>query len=151
MSSEAAIRRGTGVIANPAFFMIFFIAGSMGLAGLITIGISDVWGWGLTAITAVLFGLAWVTGLGERLFVGFLSVVAAVSWLAVTWVAFGALAAQGQMIWGVVLVVFNIVGPPAVIMGEKVLPLLVALVGGLFGILSIIVFVMVMAGIGLEH
>jgi hypothetical protein len=151
MSSEAAIQRGTGFIANPAFFLIFFIAGSMGLAGLATIGVSGVWGWGLTAITAVLFGLAWVTGLGERLFVGVVALLGAASWFAVTYLLLIYWFPR-EPLWAIGLVLFNMAAPPAAILGEKVLPLLIAFVAGIAGVLSIIVFVMVIAGIGMaEH
>ncbi|MCZ7683517.1 MAG: hypothetical protein M5U28_33930 [Sandaracinaceae bacterium] len=65
MSSEAAIQRGRGLVSNPAFFMIFLIAAAMGIAGVMTIGISGVWGWVLVAIEGVLFAVAALTGLGE--------------------------------------------------------------------------------------
>lgn len=150
MSSEAAIRRGNGVISNPAFFLIFFVAGSMGLAGLMTIGVSGMWGYVLTGVTVALFGLAWVTGLGERLFVGILALVSLAAWVAVTVLVCMLWWSHGEILWAVGLGLFSVAAPIAAIAGEKVLPLLIAFVAGVFGVLSIIVFVMVVAGFGMD-
>lgn len=152
MSSEAAILRGKGVISNPAFFMIIFLAGSMGLAGLLTIGVSGWIGWTLAAGTFALLGagaaVAKFFGDMERLFIGLLAFIAALAWIGSTIVVFDLWWGHEMYVWAVGLIVFNIVLPVAAIMGERVLPLLIAFLAGAFGILSIVVFFMVVAGQG---
>ena len=54
MSTEAAIAKGKGILANPEFFLTFFLAGSMGIASVLTVGVSGVWGWGLVGVAALL-------------------------------------------------------------------------------------------------
>lgn len=152
MSTEAAIQRGRGIISNPAFFMIFVIAGSMGIAGMLSVGVSGVWGWGLTAITAVLFGVAWVSGLGERLFVGLLALAGLASGVLSTIVVFYLWGpVHEQYLWASLLAFLMVALPPAAIAGERILPIFVAFVAGIWGLMSVIVFFMVVFQIGLEH
>lgn len=151
MSTEAAIQRGRGLIANPAFFMIFLIAGAMGIAGVLSIGVSGMWGWGLAAVTAILFGVAWITGLGERLFVGLLALgglASGVLSVLVVWHLWGP--TQGEHVWAALIALILLALAPAAIAGERILPLFVAFVAGIWGIVSVIVFVMVVSGLGME-
>jgi hypothetical protein len=150
MSTEAAIERGRGIVANPAFFLIFFISASMGIAGLGSIGISGVWGWGLAALTAITFGIAWVTGLGEKLFVAMIALLGLVSGLVTAYVVFylwGVV--HHSYLWGSVLALTMVVMPVAVVMGERVLPLIVGFMAGIWGVVSLIVFSMVVFNVGM--
>lgn len=151
MSSEAAIQRGKGLISNPAFFMIFTIAAAMGIAGMITIGISGPWGWGLVGVEAVLFAVAALTGLGEKLFVLLIALAGLLGGAASTFVVFYLWGpVHGQYLRAGLLALLMVVLPVAAIAGERVLPLFVAFLAGLWGVISIIVFVMVVFGMG-EH
>lgn len=150
MSSEAAILRGKGLVSNPAFFMIFAIAASMGVAGLVSVGVSGTWGWGLAGGTAALFGVAWVTGLGEKLFVVLLALVGFLSGLLSTYIVFHLWGpVHDNYLVGSLLAVVIAALPIAAIAGEKVLPLFVAFVAGVWGVTSIIVLVMVLFRIGM--
>lgn len=157
MTSEAAIQKGKGILANPEFFLAFFLAATMGAAGLLTVGISGVWGWSLVALSGILAAVAHFTGLGQRFFVilmslfGLLSGILAVVCVTLLWAA----PAEGWMIMGETLqghgnalmaLVFFVVGvavPPAVIYGEKILPLFIAFLAAIWGVMSVIIFVMV--------
>src|SRR5436190_3211841 len=93
MSTEAAIQKGKGLVSNPAFFMIFTLCACLFGAGLFTMLLSwmDFCGAGeegcgavqaggfqgirffaigLVTVIAILFGVAWFTGLKENLFIG---------------------------------------------------------------------------------
>lgn len=151
MSSEAAIQRGKGLISNPAFFMIFAIAAAMGIAGMMTIGISGVWGWVLVAIEAALFAVAALTGMGEKLFVGLIALFGLIGGAVSTYVVFYLWGpVHGQYLRAGLLALLIVVLPVAAIAGERVLPLFVAFLAGLWGVISVIVFVMVVFGMG-EH
>lgn len=151
MSSEAAIQRGRGLVSNPAFFMIFLIAAAMGIAGVMTIGISGVWGWVLVAIEGVLFAVAALTGLGEKLFVGLIALFGLFGGAVSTYVVFylwGPM--HEQYLWAGLLSLLIVVLPVASIAGERVLPLFVAFLAGVWGVISVIVLVMVLFHVGLE-
>lgn len=148
MSSEAAIQRGRGLISNPAFFMIFAIAAAMGIVGMMTIGISGLWGWVLAAVAGALFAVAAVTGLGEKLFVAIIALFGAVGGAVTAYVVFylwGVM--HEQYLWAGLLSLLIVVLPVAAIAGERVLPLFVAFLAGIWGMLSIIVLVMVLFGL----
>ncbi len=151
MSSEAAILRGKGLISNPAFFMIFAIATVMGVAGMMTVGISGMWGWVLTAVAGALFAVAWVTGLGEKLFVGLIALFGLLGGATSTYVVFylwGPM--HEQYLWAALLATLIVVLPVAAIAGERVLPLFVAFLAGVWGVISVIVLVMVLFQLGME-
>lgn len=144
MSSEAAIQKGKGIVANPEFFLTFFLATAMGIAGTLSIGVSGVWGWGLAAIVGALAAIAHFTGLGQRFFVILLSlagIAAGMTSASVVFYLWGV--EQEQVIWGALLALLMVALPVAAIAGERILPLFVAFLAGVWGILSIIVFVMV--------
>src|SRR5690606_23091843 len=127
--------------------MILFVAGSMGLAGLLTVAVSGWLGWVLAGGTLGLLGLgvlvARIFGDGERLFVILLAAFAALAWIGSTAVVFHLWWSQEMILWAIGLIVFSIVLPVAVIMGERVLPILIAIASGAFGLLSIVIFFMV--------
>ncbi len=164
MSSEAAIQRGKGIVSNPAFFMIFFIAAAMGIAGMSTIVLSwldyteegvfegiRVGAIGLVASIAILFAVAWFSGLGEKLFVALIALGGLVGGLtsaAAVFYLWGPL--HGEYIWASLLALLLVAMPVAAIAGEKVLPLFVAFIAGVWGVLSVIVLTMVVLNLGLE-
>ena len=163
MSSEAAIQKGKGLLSNPEFFLSFFLAAAMGIAGLLSVGVSGVWGWGLIATSAILAAVAHFTGLGQRFFVillslfGFLAgalavVVVTLLWAAPAdgWMIMGeTLQGHGNVLMAAIFFVIGIAVPPAVIYGERILPLFIAFIAGIWGIMSVIIFVMVVF-IGVE-
>lgn len=161
MSSESAIQKGKGIVANPEFFLTFFLAAIMGVAAIFTIGISGLWGWIMTGVVVALAATAHFTGLGQRFFVILMSIGGLiggiVSFFAITllWIApeggmqvFGeTLSGHGQPAIAALLGLIMLGLAPAVIFGEKILPLFVALVAGAWGVLSVIIFVMVIIGV----
>lgn len=149
MTSEAAIQKGKGIVANPEFILTFFLAGSMGIAAVGTIGISGIWGWGLIGVTAALAAISVFTGMGQKFFVILLALVSFLIGVGVIWVL-GYLWAipagdggHGQPLWAGVLALLMIALPVATIYGERILPLFVGFIAGVWGILSVIIFVMV--------
>ncbi|HJL17617.1 MAG TPA: hypothetical protein RMH99_18280 [Sandaracinaceae bacterium LLY-WYZ-13_1] len=143
MSSEAAIRKGKGIVSNPEFFLAFFLAAAMGIAGVLSVGVSGVWGWGLIAGVAVLAAIAHFTGLGQRFFVILLSLAGLVAGLVSAYVVFYLWAFEHeQALWGGLLALLLVVMPVAAIAGERILPLFVAFLAGVWGVMSVIVFVM---------
>jgi hypothetical protein len=150
MSSEAAIQKGKGIVSNPEFFLAFFLAGAMGIAGMLSVGVSGVWGWSLIGVVVVLAAVAHFSGLGQKFFVILLSLFGALAGLISTYVVFHLWAFEHeQMIWGALLALLLVALPIAAIAGEKILPLFVAFLAGVWGIMSVIVFVMVVF-IGVE-
>ncbi|MEC7519120.1 MAG: hypothetical protein VYE22_04605 [Myxococcota bacterium] len=150
MSTEAAIAKGKGILANPEFFLTFFLAGAMGIAAVLSVGVSGVWGWGLVAVAALLAAIAHFSGLGQKFFVILLALfgfgAGAASVVVVSYLWF---AEHSEPLWGGLLALIMVVLAPAVIVGERILPLFVAFLAGVWGVMSIIVFVMVMF-IGVE-
>ncbi len=164
MSTEAAILRGKGIVSNPAFFMIFTIAAVMGIAGMTTIGLS----WldysdegqfegirfaaiGLVAVVGALFAVAWFSGLGEKLFVGIIALgglLGGLTSVTVVFILWGP--THGEYLWASLLALRLVTMPVAAIAGEKVLPLFVAFIAGVWGVVSIIVLTMVLFHLGLE-
>lgn len=150
MSSESAIQRGKGLIANPAFFMIFVISVGMGVAGLGSIGVSGVTGYILAGVTAAVFAAAWFSGLGERLFVALIALAGLISGVVSAYVVFHLWGpVHGEYLWAALLALLIVVLPVGAIAGERVLPIFVALFAGVFGVLSVIVFVMVLFRVGM--
>ena len=165
MSTEASIKRGEGIVANPEFVMMFFLAAALGVATAMTIVASfmtenvDTHEWtGLTGVIVVSILTAVMVAakfLGERLFVGLLALtglVAGIVSVIVVGYLWGAPTGDGghgnPLVAG--LIALLILGlPPATIFGERVLPLFVAFLAGIWGIMSVIVFVMVVF-IGVE-
>lgn len=164
MSTEAAILRGKGLISNPAFFLIFTVAAVMGIAGTSTVGLS----WldysdegmfegirfgaiGLVATIGILFAVAWFSGLGEKLFVGVVALAGLAGGLTSATVVFYLWGpVHGEYIWASLLALLLVTMPVAAIAGEKVLPLFVAFIAGVWGVISIIVLTMVLFQLGLE-
>ena len=163
MTSEAAIQKGKGLLSNPEFFLAFFLASAMGVAGLLTIGISGIWGWALIALSAILAAVAHFTGLGQRFFVILLSLAGfaagALAVLVVTllwaappegWNVFGELLqGHGNVLMALVFFIVGVAVPPAAIYGERILPLFIAFLAAIWGVMSVIIFVMVVF-IGVE-
>lgn len=165
MSTEASIQRGKGIVANPEFILAFFLAAALGIAGTITIIASfmtsnpETHEWtGLTGvvIVAVLTGLmAAAKFVGERLFVwivalmGILSGIASILIIGYLWAAPTGDGGHGNPLVAGLIGLLILGLPPATIFGERVLPLFVAFLAGIWGIMSVIVFVMVVF-IGVE-
>ena len=162
MSSEATIQRGRGVVANPEFFITFGLSIAFGIMGSFVVLLSwldyDETGTfegirfgaiGLVAIVAVLFAVAWFSGLGEKLFVilvagfGLLGGIASVITISYLWAMPEADGGHGEPIYAALLALVTIALPIASIAGERILPLFVAFVAAIWGVLSVIVFVMV--------
>lgn len=165
MSTEASIQRGKGIVANPEFILAFFLAASLGIAGTITVIASfmtqdlETHEWtGLTGvvIVVVLTALAVATRfLGERLLVGIIALagllagIAAILIVGYLWAAPTGDGGHGSPLVAGLIGLLILGLPPAVIFGERVLPLFVAFLAGIWGIMSVIVFVMVVF-IGVE-
>ncbi len=165
MSTEAAILKGRGLVANPAFFIIFTLCGGLGIAGFITLGMA----WldyneshvfegirfgaiALVVIIAGLFAAAKFSGLEERLFVilvALFGVLAGLTSLYVVFYLWGP--THGDYLWASLLALIIVTLAPAAIFGERILPLFVAFISGIAGIVSIIAFMMVVLGIGIEQ
>ena len=127
-----------------------------------------LWAIGLVALIAIIAAVAKFTGLGQRLFVIMMSagalfagllaiVVVTVLWFSPeSGMAFtelplsfdaGEITGYGNPAVAILLLLSMIGLAPAVIYGERILPLFVAFVSGVWGILSIIIFVMALLGI----
>lgn len=159
MSNEAAIQKGKGIVANPEFILTFFLSAALAVGGLMSIAASwmttdtETHEWtGLTGIVlmAVLAGLMVAAKfLGERLFVGIIALmgllagIAAVLVVAYLWATpTGDGGHANPLVAGLIsLLLLGL--PPATIFGERVLPLFVAFLAGVWGVMSVIVFVMV--------
>lgn len=171
MSTEAAIQKGKGIVANPEFILSFGLAAFLGIAGTTSViaswldyneeGVFEGIRLGsilLVIALAVLMGVAVAvrnTAIGgDGLFVGLVALfglcagIVAVLCLFLLW---GSPSDNGWMgvegfgnpLIGVLLAILLLVLAPAVIYGESILPIFVAFVAGVWGILSIIIFVMV--------
>src|SRR5690242_14222486 len=101
MSTEAAIQKGKGIVSNPAFLMIFTLCACVAGAGSFTALLSffdfcitgDECGGAqigsfqainfisiaLLIVVAILFGVAWFTGLKENLFIGIIVLMGVLS------------------------------------------------------------------------
>jgi len=171
MTSEAAIKKGKGLVANPEFILAFCLAAFLGVAGATTIiaswmdfneeGVFEgmrIWAVLMIVILAVLMGIAAFlvrAGHGaEALFVGLVAVMGllagltSVATLFLLWMApsDGSLMGVegfGMPLVGTLIAVLLLVLAPAAIYGERILPIFVGFIAGVWGILSIIVFVMV--------
>lgn len=162
MSTEATIQKGKGIVANPEFLLTFGLAILLGFAGTLTIFVSwldfgtdgvfeGVWLWaiGIVTVVAALFAVAWFSGLGEKLFValvalgGLLSGILSTIVLSYLWAVPEADGGHGQPLYAALLALVIIAMPIATIAGEKILPLFVGFLAAVWGILSVIVFVMV--------
>lgn len=171
MSTEAAIQKGKGIVANPEFILSFGLAAILGIAGTTSIiaswldyneeGVFEGIRIGsilLVISIAVLMGAAVAvrnTAIGgEGLFVGLVALfglcagITAVLTLFLLW---GSPAEHGWMgvegfdnpLIGILFAILLLILAPAVIYGESILPIFVGFIAGVWGILSIIIFVMV--------
>lgn len=169
MSTEAAIQKGKGLISNPAFFMIFALCAALLGAGFFTMLLSwlDYCGAleegcggvaaggfqgirffaiGLVGVVAVLFAIAWFTGLKENLFIGLIVVMGFLSGCLADYLVFHVWVVEhDSIVLGMFLVVVFAVLPPTVLVLERfgILPLFVAFGAAIWGVISVIVFVYV--------
>ena len=168
MSSEASIQKGKGIVANPEFFLTFGLSLGLLIAGSIVIvasfmgtdehgAISGVrpWAIGVVTVLALLFAIAWFSGLGEKLFVGLvafagvLAGILSVIVISYLWAMPEADGGHGSPLYAALLALTIIALPIASIAGERILPLFVGFLAAVWGVLSVIVFVMVVF-IGVE-
>lgn len=175
MSTEAAIQKGKGIVSNPAFLMIFTLCACLLGAGLGTIllfsmdfcipheecGATQVGAFQglrfvvpiILVIVAALFGVAWFTGMKENLFIGLIVLMGIasgfVSELTLLWL--WGFAHEEWLIFFVLAVVIASL-PPIVLILERygILPLVVAFVAAVWGVLSIIIFVLAVI-VGVEE
>lgn len=162
MSTEATIQKGKGIVANPEFLLTFGLAIVLGFAGTLTIFVSwldfgdnaafegvRLWAIGIVTVVAALFALAWFSGLGEKLFVvlvafgGLVSGILSTIVLSYLWAMPEADGGHGAPLYAALLALVIIAMPIATIAGEKILPLFVGFLAAVWGVLSVIVFVMV--------
>lgn len=67
----AALQAARGVMAQKSFFLLFFVCFLVAAVGLLTIGVSGLWGWVLVAVLGVLGGLgAWSGKMDELMTLG---------------------------------------------------------------------------------
>lgn len=167
MSTEASILKGKGLVSNPEFFITFTLSILFGVVGSAVVftswldygdeGFEGIrfWAIGLVTVLAALFAVAWFSGLGEKLFVivvaafGALGGVMSVITVSFLWAMPEADGGHGQPIYAALLALVIIILPIASIAGERILPLFVGFVAAIWGVLSVIVFVMVVF-IGVE-
>ena len=177
MSTEAAIQKGKGIVANPEFILTFGLTAFLGIGG----GGRGFSSWvryheegrfggspfvpgGVLVALAVLMGIAVAvrnTAIGgDGLFVGLVAVAGIVAgFIAILtlFLLWGSPAQNGWMdvagfdkpLIAALIAVLLMVLAPAVIYGESILPIFVAFLAGIWGILSVIIFVMVVF-IGVE-
>jgi len=171
MSTEAAIQKGKGIVANPEFIISFGLSALFAVAGCITalaswLDFSEehefegvrLWAIGLVVVLGVLAGIATFlnrSGHGEEaLFTGlvaFAGVVAGIVAVITLFLLWGSPAEAGWLgvegfgkpLIGAMIAVLLLVMAPAAIYGESILPIFIAFIAGVWGILSVIVFVMV--------
>lgn len=171
MSSEAAIQKGKGLVANPEFILAFGLSAFLGVAGATSIFASwlnfdaegvfqgvRIWAVVTIAVLAVLMGIAGFlvrAGHGaEALFVGLVAVIGFASgitsvitlfllWMAPSDGTLLGVEGFGMPLIGGLIAMLLLILAPAVIYGERILPIFVAFIAGVWGILSVIVFVMV--------
>lgn len=177
MSTEAAIQKGKGIVANPEFILAFGLCVFLGISGAVCIIASwfhyDQEGvfqgiriWAIIMIMVltlmmVIAGFLIRAGHGaEALFIGIVAIgglfagFVTIGTIFLLWMAPAdgstmGVEGFGMPVVGAVISVFMVILAPAVIYGERILPIFVAFIGGLWGILSIIVFVMVVTGVGI--
>ena len=183
--SEAAIKKGKGIVANPDFFLTFTLSGIfvVALIGTFLAAWLDYdeehnfegvrwWAIGLVVAIVAVAGIAKATGLGQRLFVLMMSFAALLSGILsllvvfLLWMApesgmelmdlplsFETVSVEGHdsVLLAIVMALIILGLAPAVIFGERVLPLFVAFIAGVWGILSVIIFVMVIFGLHEEE
>ncbi|MGE0790266.1 MAG: hypothetical protein AB7S26_31615 [Sandaracinaceae bacterium] len=165
MSSEAAIQKGKGIVANPEFVLTFFLAAALGIAGAMSILASwmttdaETHAWsGLPGVVIIaVLGVLMVAArfLGERLFVGLIALmgllagIGAVMVVGYLWASPTGDGGHANPLVAGLIALLMLGLPPATIFGERVLPLFVAFLAGVWGVMSVIVFVMVVF-IGIE-
>ena len=67
----AALQAAKGIMAQKSFLLLFFICFLVASVGLLTIGVSGLWGWVLVAVLGVLGGLgAWSGKMDEMMTLG---------------------------------------------------------------------------------
>ena len=178
MSSEAAIKKGKGIVSNPEFILAFGLSAFLGVAGAMSIIASwlhydeegvfhgvRIWAIVIIAVLTVLMGIAAFlvrAGHGaEALFVGLVAFcglcagLVSIGSLFLLWMAPPDGSLMGVEGFGMPLIaalfaLLLLILAPAVIYGERILPIFVAFIAGVWGIMSIIVFVMVVF-IGVEE
>ncbi len=177
MSTEAAIKKGKGLVANPEFIISFGLSAIFAVVGC-TAALASwldyteegafegirIWAIVIVVILGVLAGIATFlnrSGHGEEaLFTGlvaFMGIVAGFVAILTLFLLWGSPAESGWMgvegfgkpLIGAMIALMLLVMAPAAIYGESILPIFIALIAGAWGTLSIIVFVMVVF-IGVE-
>lgn len=171
MSTEAAIQKGKGIVANPEFILSFGLSAFLGIAGVTSIIASwldyneegtfegiRIGAVVMVILLGVLVGVAVAvrnTSVGaEGMFVGLVALFglcAGITAVLVLFLLWGSPAHEGWMgvegfdkpLIGALIAVLLMVLAPAAIYGESILPIFVAFVAGVWGIMSVIIFVMV--------
>lgn len=171
MSSEAAIRKGKGIVANPEFVLAFGLCAFLGVSAVVSIYASwfhyneegvfqgiRIWAIVIILVLTVLMVIAGFlirAGHGaEALFIGIVAIMGLLAgfvtiatifllWMAPADGSTMGVEGFGMPIVGVFISVLMVILAPAVIYGERILPIFVAFIAGVWGILSIIVFAMV--------
>ncbi|MBZ0118505.1 MAG: hypothetical protein K8H88_15995 [Sandaracinaceae bacterium] len=83
VEAEASLlRRGRGILANPAFFFIFTVCAGMALVVMSVIGLAGLIGWIMAAVIIGLGVIGYFTGLGDRMLVIFVALLALLSGVA---------------------------------------------------------------------
>ncbi|MBX3271292.1 MAG: hypothetical protein KF729_13585 [Sandaracinaceae bacterium] len=177
MSTEAAIQKGKGIVANPEFILTFGLTAFLGIGGATSVFASwldydDEFRFeGIRVVAvAVIVALAVLMGIavavrntaigGDGLFVGLVAVAGVVAGFIAILTLFLLWGSPPQNGWmdvagfdkpliAALIAVLLMVLAPAVIYGESILPIFVAFLAGVWGILSVIIFVMVVF-IGVE-
>jgi hypothetical protein len=112
----------------------------------------------LVVVIAALFATAWFTGMKENLFIGLICVLGLLSGILtiiLVWYMW-TIDPQGNFydgmkpIYGIAIAVLFAALPPVVLTLERygILPLFVAIFAGVFGVLSLVIFVMVVFSSG---
>lgn len=176
MSSEAAIRKGKGIIANPEFILAFGLSALFGVAGTVSVIASwldydpehvfEGMNIGAIVMVAALTVILTVAGIlekkghgAEALLIGLVAVLGILSGIVTIITLFLLWASPADGSWvgvhgfgmapvGALIAVLLLVLAPSVIYGERILPIFVAFIAGVWGVLSVIVFVFVMIGAG---
>ncbi|MCB9595928.1 MAG: hypothetical protein H6719_24625 [Sandaracinaceae bacterium] len=171
MSTEAAIQKGKGIVANPEFILTFGLSAFLGIGGVTSLICSwldyseegvfegiNVLAVVLVVVLAGLMGAAVAvrnTSIGgEGLFVGLVALFGLCAGITAVLVLFllwgspsdaGWLGVEGfnKPLIGALIGVLLLILAPATIYGESILPIFIALIAGAAGVLSVITFVMV--------
>lgn len=177
MSTEAAIQKGKGIVANPEFILTFGLSAFLAMGGLTSMIASwldyneegvfegiNIAAVVLLIVLGILVGAAVAvrnTSIGgEGLFVGLVALfglcagIVAVLVLFLLWgspsdAGWMGVEGFGKPLIGALIGLLLIVLAPATIYGESILPIFIALLAGAAGVLSVITFVMVVF-IGVE-